>query len=130
MPYHNEPNTTILQPHTKYLAYYILTKKTTAHNTNHKKYLVNYNLTKNTTTHKSLQGANLTKNTTLHKPHHWEQRIFFLCFWSERERGCSSDVFSNVGLERERCSTGELGVFSGIEMGWLRRLLTEGLSLS
>jgi hypothetical protein len=77
MPYHNEPNTTILQPHTKYLAYYILTKKTTAHNTNHKKYLVNYNLTKNTTTHKSLQGANLTKNTTLHKPHRWERRIFF-----------------------------------------------------
>jgi hypothetical protein len=32
--------------------------------------------------------------------------------------------------ERERCSTGELGVFSGVEMGWLRRLLTEGLSLS
>jgi hypothetical protein len=55
---------------------------------------------------------------------------FFLCFWSERERGCTSDVFSNIGLERERCSTGELGVFSGVEMGWLRRLLTEGLSLS
>jgi hypothetical protein len=25
--------------------------------------------------------------------------------------------------ERERWSIGELGVFSGVEMGWLRRLL-------
>jgi hypothetical protein len=55
---------------------------------------------------------------------------FFLYLRSERERGCTSDVFFGVGLERERCSTGELGVFSDIEMGWLWRLLIEGLSLS